>query len=216
MFTRMTLGVSLMLVLGIHSTGVRADSALRGAATVNSTSVQYGTTRGRSQEHNWINSPKWCKDGSRPSGVYYKHPYKPVKHVNNCWRWRLYGCGTLGWFTGYPVTGYVYYSAVYPGVDLIYYGGPVPRMDFMVAPGADPGKVVFQFDGMDGYSLDSEGDLILRTQSGPIIQKRPYIYQQIDGIQKPVAGHWVMRTNGRIGIEVDSYDKSFPLIISRR
>src|SRR5207237_4642923 len=121
--------------------------------------------------------------------------------------WRLYGCDSLGWGTRLPGYYHVRYRAVYPGIDLISYGDQAqPGYNFIVAPGADPCQAVLLFDGLDDCYLNGQGDLILRTAGGVVIQKKPEFYQEINGIRRPISGHYVLRGNGRVGFEVGRYD----------
>jgi hypothetical protein len=143
-----------------------------------------------------------------------KPAYKPGYVGNNCrpFRWRLSGCNSVGWYNGFPVSNRVCYRAVYPGIDLIYNEG----YQFIVAPGADPYRIVLLFDGLNDCYLSGQGDLILQTAEGFVVQKQPYLYQEINGFRRPVSGYYVLRGNGRVGFEIGSYDTNFPLIIARR
>lgn len=42
---------------------------------------------------------------------------------------------------------------------------------------------------------------------------RPYIYQEIDGAKRPIAGGYAKRADGRIGFAVGAYDTARPLVI---
>src|SRR5882672_7747324 len=54
------------------------------------------------------------------------------------------------WRTNVPTYAKVHYHDVYPGIDLVYYGNQRQlEYDFVVAPGADPRKVVLAFKGAD-------------------------------------------------------------------
>src|SRR6185295_19220004 len=54
------------------------------------------------------------------------------------------------WRTNVPTYAKVHYRNVYPGIDLVYYGNQRQlEYDFVVAPGADPKKIVLSFKGAD-------------------------------------------------------------------
>src|ERR1041384_8544625 len=54
------------------------------------------------------------------------------------------------WVTGVPTFKKVSYAAVYPGIDLVYYGrGNRLEYDLVVAAGADPSRIAFQFEGVE-------------------------------------------------------------------
>jgi len=98
------------------------------------------------------------------------------------------------WRTDVPHFGKVRYSEVYPGVDLVYYGTEQRRLefDFIVAPGADPGVVRLRFAGADSLRLDQDGNLILFTPGGQVVQQAPVTYQDINGTRHPVDSRYVL------------------------
>src|SRR5204863_3868068 len=54
------------------------------------------------------------------------------------------------WRTNVPTYAKVQYQNVYPGIDLVYYGNQRQlEYDFVVAPGADPKKIMLGFKGAD-------------------------------------------------------------------
>jgi hypothetical protein len=118
------------------------------------------------------------------------------------------------WRTNIPTYGKVHYRDVYPGIDLVYYGNQRQlEYDFVVAPGADPKKIVLGFKGSDKLEIDAEGNLVLRAAGGDIRQHKPVIYQEIDGIRREIAGSYVRRGANRVGFKVAAYDSSRPLVI---
>ncbi len=118
------------------------------------------------------------------------------------------------WRTNVPTYAKVYYQNVYPGIDLLYYGNQRQlEHDFVVAPGADPKKIVLGFRGMDKLEIDTQGDLVLHTAQGDIRQKRPVVYQEIDGVRHEIDGGYVRKSANRVGFKVAAYDRSQPLVI---
>lgn len=122
------------------------------------------------------------------------------------------------WHTNLPTYRAVLYREAYPGIDLKFYGsGRQMEYDIIVKPGADPGRVQFQYSGIKKLALTAAGDLaITLPDGGELIQKKPLIYQEIAGRRLPregcfkvarVAGHW------RYGFQVAAYDRGHPLII---
>ena len=60
------------------------------------------------------------------------------------------------WRTNVPAFARVKYDNVYPGVDLVYYGNQRQlEYDFVLAPGADPGRIALGFTGADTVSVDA-------------------------------------------------------------
>src|SRR6185436_7574697 len=85
--------------------------------------------------------------------------------------------------------------------------------DILVAPQADPASIALVFDGVRHLSIDSHGDLVLQTSNGDIAQRKPVIYQDIEGKREPVDGRYVLRADDRVGFDIDAYDTTRPLVI---
>jgi len=118
------------------------------------------------------------------------------------------------WRSNVPTYAKVRYRNVYPGIDLVYYGKQRQlEYDFVVAPGADPRKIVLGFKGADKLKIDAGGDLLLHTAGNDIRQHKPVVYQDIDGFRHEIAGGYVRKGAGRVGFKLAAYDASRPLII---
>jgi uncharacterized protein (TIGR03437 family) len=118
------------------------------------------------------------------------------------------------WRTNVPSYGRVKYGAVYPGIDLIYReNGRNVEYDFVVAPGADPGRIRVSFEGARKIEVNEAGDLVLDTPSGPVIQRRPEVWQAKDGERRKIRSGYVKHGPTQIAIAIGSYDPALPLII---
>jgi beta-propeller repeat-containing protein len=126
----------------------------------------------------------------------------------------LIGNDRARWHTNIPTYRKVRYANVYPGIDLVYYGaGGQLEYDFIVAPGADPKDIAIAFDGVRDTRLDSNGNLVLSNRGGEFIQKAASIYQEIHGRKQQVIGGYVFRDDGKIGFEIEEFDRHEPLVI---
>jgi hypothetical protein len=110
--------------------------------------------------------------------------------------------------------GKVRYSDVYPGIDLIYYGNQRHiEFDFVVSAAADPSVILMAFEGADSIRIDASGDLVLTTEAGAELrQKKPIIYQDIEGSRVPVEGAYELRGKD-VGFRLEPYDATRPLVI---
>ena len=118
------------------------------------------------------------------------------------------------WRTNIPTYAKVHYRGVYPGIDLFYYGNQRQlEYDFVVAPGADPRRIVLAFDGAERLEIDAQGDLLLRTAGGDARMRKPYIYQERGGSRQEIAGAYTLHGTDRVGFELAAYDRSRPLVI---
>ena len=118
------------------------------------------------------------------------------------------------WRTGIPTYERVAYDEIYPGIGIAYYGNQRRlEYDFEVAPGADPSRIRLRFDGARAMRLGPNGDLLLSTGAGELIQQAPVAYQEVNGIRRPVASRFVMGSDGDVRIDVGRYDRGRHLTI---
>jgi RHS repeat-associated protein len=125
-----------------------------------------------------------------------------------------FGTDPTKWVTNVAQHARVRYRNVYPGIDLVYYGrdGQL-EYDWIVAAGADPSRIVQVIEGADRLSIDVNGDLSIETQGGAIQQRKPIVYQEIDGERVSVEGGYVLHGRNKVAFQLGSFDSSQPLII---
>jgi hypothetical protein len=71
------------------------------------------------------------------------------------------------------------YKNIYPHIDLKVYGNEKQiEYDWIVSPGGNPCDIRFEFKDVKGTELDSKGNIIITTEFGKIIHKRPSAYQR--------------------------------------
>jgi hypothetical protein len=123
------------------------------------------------------------------------------------------GADRSQWRTGVPTYNRVRCVGVYPGIDLVYYsaGGRL-EYDFIVAPGADPGRIRVKFHGADETHVGPDGDLLVRAGGATLIQRKPTLYQRGEETTS-VRGSYRMARNGAVGFTVGEYDRSRELVI---
>src|SRR2546425_720327 len=89
--------------------------------------------------------------------------------------------------TGVPHFGQVRQDGVYPGISLVYHSDKDQiEFDFRVAPGADPRRIRLRYSGASGIRQE-KGDLVFAA-GGELRQKKPQLYQIIDGKRREVEG----------------------------
>ncbi|PYS56663.1 MAG: hypothetical protein DMF74_28030, partial [Acidobacteria bacterium] len=134
------------------------------------------------------------------------------------------GSDAKSWRTNIPNFSKVQYEQIYPGVNLDYYGNQRQlEYDFTVTPGADPATIKLGIDGANKVEIDDQGDLVLHTTSGIVRQRRPLIYQEVDGIRQEICGGYALLKTQDTGLQsqgsylvafrVGAYDRSRPLVI---
>src|SRR5689334_10328949 len=118
------------------------------------------------------------------------------------------------WRTGISTYAKVAYRNLYPGVDLVYYGTQRQlEYDFIVHPCTDPNIIALSFEGTDRLNVDAQGELVLHTRGGEIRQRKPVIYQKVDGVRHEVAGSYKLKDSNTVGFQLADYDASRPLVI---
>jgi hypothetical protein len=117
---------------------------------------------------------------------------------------------------GFAENGYerVRFDGVYPGIDLVYHGNQNElEYDFLVAAHADSRKIIVKLDGIDGMRLDAEGNIVLRAGQREIVQHKPFVYQEVNGMRREVESGFVLLGSNQVGFELSTYDKNRGLVI---
>src|SRR5256885_14264791 len=118
------------------------------------------------------------------------------------------------WRTNVPTYAKVHYRNVYPGIDLVYYGNQRQlEYDFVVAPGADPKRIVLGFKGANKVEIDVQGNLVLHAAGGDIRQHKPIVYQEMGGVRTDIEGGYILKGAKQVGFKVAAYDTTRPLVI---
>ena len=124
------------------------------------------------------------------------------------------------WQTDVPNYGKIRMKEVYSGIDLVYYGNKNHiKYDFVVKPGENPSQIVLKYDlGADGgnsLSINANGELVVKTPLGDIIEKKPYAYQKIDGkeVEVSIAYRIMDSSTNSYGFEIGTFDASHDLYI---
>jgi hypothetical protein len=118
------------------------------------------------------------------------------------------------WRTNVSTYAGVKYESVYPGVDLLYHGSDQQlEYDFVVAPGSSPRAIGLTFDEANKLELDVEGNLLVHSASGEVIQlRKPFIYQEREGNRQEIAGGFLVAKD-QVQFHLGAYDTSRPVII---
>ncbi len=124
------------------------------------------------------------------------------------------GSDPSAWRRDIPSYARVRYREVYPGIDVEYYGNQGQlEYDFVVKPGADPGLIRLRFAGAVETRSDEAGNLVLLTAAGELIQKRPVVFQDVDGRRQEVDGRYVQHADEEVGFEIRPYAAEALLVV---
>ncbi len=119
------------------------------------------------------------------------------------------------WRTDVPNYTAVLYEQVYDGIDLKYYGnGKQMEYDFIVEPGADFSQIKIQYDGAESVSVNDNGELVVKTMWGEVVEQKPVIYQIENGSRIAVSGDYDIKGTSAFGFKMTGdFDSSLPLVI---
>ena len=114
------------------------------------------------------------------------------------------------------ICGYakIVYPNYYEKIDLFYSGkkGQL-SYNFRVKPGGSPDVIKMSIDGASSMHLEKNGDLVIETIFGNIVQSKPRAYTIIEGQKKEIFASFQLRNN-ELSFYIDStYDNSLELII---
>ncbi len=117
------------------------------------------------------------------------------------------------WRSGVPSYDKVRAAGVYPGIDVVYHGHERKlEYDFVVAPGADPGRIRLSFEGADKLTIDAAGNLLISTRLGDITHHKPLAYQEINGERRRVPAAYSIR-HGAVELALGNWDRERVLVI---
>jgi hypothetical protein len=84
------------------------------------------------------------------------------------------------WHCDVPTSMAVLYKSLYKHIDLKVYGIEKQiEYDWIVKPGGNPKDIRFEYKNVKGTRLDDEGNLLIETDFGELIHKKPVSYQEI-------------------------------------
>lgn len=96
---------------------------------------------------------------------------------------------------------------------MVYYGdGRKLEYDFIVEPGADPNRIHLAYEGAAHLNTDPEGNLLIATRLGTLVQRRPIVYQEINGQRREVQASYAIRA-GEVEFAVANWDRRRELVI---
>jgi hypothetical protein len=117
------------------------------------------------------------------------------------------------WHTHIATYGRVAYRDTYPGIDLVYYGNQQQlEYDFVVSPGSDPSRIALRFAGSDAMAVNAQGDLVLQTAIGEVVQQKPLAYQTGAGGRQEVVSRYEL-DGAEVRFVVGAYDPTRPLVL---
>jgi len=120
-----------------------------------------------------------------------------------------------GWVRGARAFREVVYEGLWDGIDLVLrLRGDVLKYDILLDAGAAAGAVTFRYEGVDGLSLDANGDLLIQTGAGVLRDTRPVVQQE--GVLPPegAEGRFLLLDRLVVGMALPAAcDPGLPVLI---
>ncbi len=134
-------------------------------------------------------------------------------HKSSIYHNYFYGNEPSKWAGRVALFGKVIQQHVYDGIDVaVYSKGMSFKYDFIIAPGADAGKIALTFYGVSPQ-LTARGSLSIKTSVNETEELAPYAYQVIEGREVPVRCSYRL-AKGRLSFDLpQDYDRRYALII---
>jgi len=118
------------------------------------------------------------------------------------------------WHSNIPTSMAVLYKNLYKNIDLKVYGIEKQiEYDWIVKAGGDPGDIKLKYKNVKGTRIDDEGNLLIETNFGELMHKRPVSFQENGNEKIAVKAEFKKIAENTYGFDVGAYDRSRELII---
>ncbi len=117
------------------------------------------------------------------------------------------------WASKVPVYAQITCQEIYPGIGMkLYSEDGFIKYDLIVKPGADPGQIKFEYDGLENIRL-AHNSIYAETSLNTIIENAPFAYQLKEKDTVKVDCRFVLKGNS-VSYELpDGFDQEETLII---
>jgi len=127
----------------------------------------------------------------------------------------LLGNDPTWWRRDVPTYTEVRYAGLWSGIDLHYEGTMrALKGTYTVAPGADPSRIAWRYEGADSVRLDAAtGSLVVNAGGRTLTEQAPVAWQEDGGRRIPVAAAFSLSAGGEASFALGAYDPARPLVI---
>ena len=106
------------------------------------------------------------------------------------------------------------FSNIYTNIDLkLYSNQNNVKYDLIVKPHGDVNQIQLNYKDIDGLAINN-GNLMIATSVGNMIEQKPYAYQIIGGKKIEVVCRYILRNNNGVAYELpNGYNDNYELVI---
>ena len=120
------------------------------------------------------------------------------------------------WRSNIPTVQKVVYHDLFPGIDMeSYFEGGNPVFSYRLDPGAEAGRLIFDYQGVDELRLKPSGELLIITSFGGFVSPPPRAYQKIGEKKVEVEVSFRSLDDCSFTYRLGPYDPQYPLIINQ-
>jgi hypothetical protein len=124
------------------------------------------------------------------------------------------GDDPAGWRTNIETSEAVVLNDLYPQIDLKIYGTDRQiEYDWIVHPDGEVSDIRFDYESVLDSDIDEEGNLVVTTDFGNLMHRKPVGYQEIDGRRMDVDVNFKNCEKNSYQFAVEDYRRDYPLII---
>jgi len=118
------------------------------------------------------------------------------------------------WHTNVPTYGSVIYKELYPGIDMAYIGDEgILESEFYISFGSDYQQIRVSYQGVNSLKIANEGELVIETALGELVEKTPFAYQEIEGIRSEIEAQYALLEDASVGFRLEKHDPDYPVVI---
>ncbi len=117
--------------------------------------------------------------------------------------------------TNVPSYSEIRYKGIYDGIDVVFRStNNQLKYDFVVAPGADPSRILLHTRNTKLTSLNEDGELQLHSSAATITEAHPISYQELGFKRREVRTDFDVQPGGYVRFHIrQDYDRSKVLVI---
>ena len=118
------------------------------------------------------------------------------------------------WAENNHAFGRIKYADLYKGIDLVFFEkNEELKYEYHVQPQANYRQIEIQYGGQDKIRKLRNGNIIVYSSLGQIIEQKPYVYQIKNGKVLEIESEFILSTDNILSFKLGDYDSKIELII---